>query len=89
MELSEIRKNIDGIDKELALLLCRRMDMSAEVAAYKRVHGTAVRDDGREEQILARIGELAGERYSAYLKVIYAEILKQSRTLQCDLLNKE
>lgn len=36
MDLTEIRQEIDGIDQELVRLFCARMNLSAQVADYKR-----------------------------------------------------
>ena len=36
MELSELRKQIDLIDEELVALFKKRMNVSADVAEYKR-----------------------------------------------------
>lgn len=38
MELADIRAEIDRLDDELVALLCRRMDCSLQVAAYKAAH---------------------------------------------------
>ena len=54
-ELSAIRQDIDQIDRDLLALLCRRMDCSLEVAAYKTAHGLPVLNAGREQEILDRI----------------------------------
>ena len=38
MELSEIREQIDNIDKQLVELFMSRMNCAASVAEYKREH---------------------------------------------------
>ena len=42
LELSDYRNQIDHIDKELIRLFAERMDVAAEIAAYKKEHGLAV-----------------------------------------------
>lgn len=88
MELKDIRTEIDKIDTELASLLAQRLALSREVASSKRESGKAVRDTQREEQILRRVCELAGEENAPYVKEIYTEIMRQSRTLQENILSK-
>ena len=48
LELSDYRNQIDHIDKELIRLFAERMDVAAEIAAYKKEHGLAVLDPARE-----------------------------------------
>lgn len=88
MELKDIRTEIDKIDTELASLLAQRLALSREVASSKRESGKAVRDTQREEQILRRVCELAGEENAPYVKEIYTEIMRQSRALQENILSK-
>ncbi|MBQ2720656.1 MAG: chorismate mutase, partial [Clostridia bacterium] len=42
MDLSEIRKKIDEIDSKLLPLFLERMNLSAEVAAYKKANNLPV-----------------------------------------------
>lgn len=52
MELADIRAEIDRLDDELVALLCRRMDCSLQVAAYKAAHHLPVLNEEREKQVL-------------------------------------
>src|SRR4026209_2333674 len=51
--LPVLRALIDAIDHEVLQLLSRRNGLVAEVAAYKRAHGVAIRDHRREREIIA------------------------------------
>ena len=42
MDLSEIRQQIDEIDQELVELFCRRMNLSAQVADYKKANNLPI-----------------------------------------------
>ena len=59
-ELGDIRKEINGIDDELARLFKRRMEIAGEVAASKRAQGVPVNDPAREREILSRVTEEVG-----------------------------
>ena len=48
IDLSESRKEIDEIDRQLVELFERRMKVSADVAEYKKRTGMPVLDQGRE-----------------------------------------
>src|SRR5262245_9774604 len=51
--LPVLRALIDTIDHDVLQLLSRRNGLVAEVAAYKRRHGVAIRDARREREIIA------------------------------------
>lgn len=82
MELSELREQIDGIDRELVELFKRRMSVSAAVAEYKERTGMNVLDTSRERALLAKVSELAGEELEEYTRTLYATILELSRSYQ-------
>ena len=85
MEINELRKEIDGLDREIVRLLVLRMGVSAEVAAYKTANGMPVLDKAREAALLEKIASLSGDM-SEYTYPIYLEILKQSRAYQDKLI---
>ena len=63
MDLKELRKNIDEIDRELVDLFVRRMSISAEVAEYKREVGMPVLDPARERALLERVSNMSGDEF--------------------------
>lgn len=87
MDITQLRSQIDEIDKELVELFKRRMNVSAAVSEYKRERGLPVLDGARERAILSRIGELSGEEFDAYARTLYATILDISRAYQHTKLN--
>ncbi|MBQ5535801.1 MAG: chorismate mutase, partial [Oscillospiraceae bacterium] len=52
MELKDYRAQIDRIDAELVRLFAERMELAAQIAAYKKAHGLAVLDSAREQEKL-------------------------------------
>ena len=82
MELSEIRKKIDGIDQELVRLFCARMDLSAQVADYKKEHNLPIFVPARERAILQKVAELAGPEMANYTRVLYSMLFELSRSYQ-------
>ncbi len=87
MELSEIRKQIDGIDPQVRDLLLRRLACSGEVAEAKIASGdTTVYRREREKEILARLGEGLPEDTRDFVLSIFRKIMEGSRTLQYGLL---
>ena len=88
MDIQELRKNIDEIDRELVDLFLRRMSISAEVAEYKREVGMPVLDPARERALLERVSEMSGEEFERYTRTLYSTILDLSRSYQHKKLDK-
>ena len=82
MELSELREQIDSIDRDIVELFKRRMNVSAEVAEYKKKTGMSVLDSARERALLNKVSELSGEEFEEYTRTLYATILDLSRSYQ-------
>lgn len=85
MDLSEIRKKIDEIDSKLLPLFLERMNLSAEVAAYKKANNLPVLNKGREREILDRVMKESGEM-DQFSHRLYTTIFELSRAYQ-DSLN--
>ena len=60
MDLKDLRNEIDRIDDQLVALFVRRMEISAQVAAYKKENRLPILVPAREAEKLADIAEKAG-----------------------------
>ena len=87
MDLNQIRGQIDAIDDELTRLFTQRMRAVAEVAAYKRENGKAVRDHARERGIVNRVTLQAGEDFAPYVRELYGKIFELSRDRESSLMS--
>ncbi len=85
-DIQDSRAEIDALNRELIERFCRRMDVAADVADYKREHGLPVFDRTREREILADMAELAGEDYRYYAKIFFTVMMDLSRARQNALL---
>lgn len=83
--LLEVRKAIDAVDSQLLPLFLERMKCSERVAEIKRAAGAPVLNAQREQEILDRVREKAGE-YGAEAVALYAAIMSISRARQHRLL---
>lgn len=81
MDLTEIRKNIDEVDGEILPLLIKRMNLSEQVAEYKKKNNIPVLNVKREQEILEKI-KMQGGEYGAALQNIYTAVMQESRILQ-------
>ena len=53
-KLEELRKSIDLVDSQLIPLLEKRMNLVAEVAAYKLEHNLPILHTDREKEVLKK-----------------------------------
>ena len=82
MDLSEIRVEIDKIDEELVRLFCARMNLSAQVADYKKANNMPILVPARERAILQSVAEKAGPEMANYTRVLYSMLFELSRSYQ-------
>ena len=84
-DLSKLREQIDQADQDLVKALVKRYDLVMEVGRLKREKGQAVFDPKREEQVLAKVTNLAQRpEYEAALRAVYQEIMDQAKRLEED-----
>ncbi|MCQ2432383.1 MAG: chorismate mutase, partial [Clostridia bacterium] len=89
MELSELRKQIDRIDSDLIRIFAERMEVAAQIAAYKREQGMAVLDESRERQKLTAVAEAAPDGMGDYTRMLFADLMGLSRAYQTHILAGE
>ncbi len=82
MDLNEIRKDIDKIDDELVRLFCARMELSAQVADYKKANNLPIFVPARERAILQSVAQKAGPEMENYTRVLYSMLFELSRSYQ-------
>ena len=86
MELQDYRRELDGIDDELLQLFCRRMEIAAQIGAYKKANGLPILDPARERQILLKIRDKSPEGMGDYAVSLYSLIFELSRASQNRLM---
>lgn len=82
MDLSEIREEIDKIDEQLVNLFIQRMNLSAQVADYKKAHNLPIFVPARESEILQKIAVLSGPDLAPSIQSLYTTIFQVSRDYQ-------
>lgn len=88
-DLSELRVEIDQIDRQIVELVRQRMMVANEVAEYKRERDLPVLDAGREKALLAKVTGQAGEEFASGVRAIYHTILSASRSYQNVQLDRD
>ncbi|MBR4941988.1 MAG: chorismate mutase, partial [Clostridia bacterium] len=61
MNLPEIREQLNQIDDSLLDLFLKRMDLSLQVAEYKKENNLPILDKAREREIIARLTARSGD----------------------------
>ena len=87
-ELDNARKDINDIDKQIALLFEKRMDAVRKVADYKREHGIPVEDKQREQSIINKNSAyIHNEEYKSYYINFQNALMNVSKSYQHRLLD--
>ena len=89
MDLSELRGSLDCIDRQIVELYEKRMDVCAQVAAYKIETGKRVFDKEREQQKLKAVSELTHNEFNAHgIRELFEQIMSMSRKLQYQMITE-
>lgn len=87
LDLQEIRKDIDEVDRELVKLFEKRMELTTSVAKYKIETGKKVLDPQREKEKLDAIAGLVSNEMNKHgINEIFTQIMATSRKYQYMLL---
>lgn len=87
MDLLEIRDELDKLDAEIVRLYKRRMDLCADVAAFKIRTGKPVLDSAREQQKLDAVAALLPDDFDKKaVRELYQQMMTISRRLQLKIL---
>jgi len=89
MDLLELRKQIDEIDKNIVDLYEKRMKIAEQVAQYKIENGKKVFDKVREQQKLSALKSMASNDFNQRgIVELFEQIMSMSRKLQYQVLAK-
>ncbi|MGI5888912.1 MAG: bifunctional chorismate mutase/prephenate dehydratase [Oscillospiraceae bacterium] len=86
MKIEEMRKEIDSIDSGILDLFLRRMEISGEIAQYKKEHGLPILNSAREREVLAEAEEKSGD-LGLYSYELFSTIMSLSKARQSELMS--
>ncbi|MCR5042006.1 MAG: chorismate mutase [Clostridia bacterium] len=90
MDINEAREQISLIDTQMAGLFARRMELSREIAGYKREHGLPIEDREQEAQVIAaHAGLIRDEALRPYYIRFLQETIDLSKRWQRGLTGDE
>ena len=82
MTIEELRAQIDRIDSEIIRLYGERMQVVNMIGEYKKERGLPVTDPAREQELLDRVGKLAGVENEENIRALFSLLMAQSRARQ-------
>ena len=82
MDITQLREKIDNIDDQLVSLFTQRMEITRDIAAYKKENNLPIYVPARERQKLQEVAKLAGPDMDDYTRVLYSMIFELSRSYQ-------
>ena len=88
MDLNQLRKEINDIDKSLLELFQKRMDTAIAIGQYKKGHSMQVLDENREKEVIQRAKASAEEKYQDFVEAFYENLMALSREIQREVLNE-
>ena len=90
MDLLDLRKQLDEIDKQMVSLFEKRMDICKEVAEYKIENGKRILDKERENQKIATVSAMAHDDFNKTgIGELFEQIMAISRKLQYRMLEEK
>ncbi len=88
MDKTNFRTQIDEIDRDLVALFVKRMNVAAEIAAFKRANGIPVLDVSRENAKLDAVAGMTPDALKSYTRDLYHAIFELSRSYQQSLIDE-
>lgn len=89
MDLSECRKEIDNIDRQLVELFEKRMNIVTKVAEYKIENNIPILNSTREAEVIKKnVERLNNKDYSQSTEKFFVDLMEVSREFQAEIIKK-
>lgn len=89
MDLTELRNEIDEVDRQIVGLFEKRMEICGQVASYKIENEKPVFDKKREEEKIQKVMALAhGELNRTGVQELFEQLMSTSRKLQYRIMTE-
>ncbi len=88
MNLEGLRGELDKVNKEIVILLSKRMELVKNVAEFKMVNAVQVYDAERENEIFAKVRETALENglEPDFAEGLFRKIIKYMRQKESETI---
>jgi chorismate mutase len=89
-ELENLREKIDAIDKEMIALFEKRMDVVADIAAYKIKNNLPVLNQNREDIVVSKVkSTVKNKNYADSAADLIQNIMEISKKFQQKIISKQ
>ena len=89
-ELENLRERIDTIDKEMIALFEKRMDVVADIAAYKIKNKLPVLNQNREDIVVSKVkSTVKNKDYADSAADLIKDIMEISKKFQQKIISKQ
>ena len=89
-ELENLREKIDARDKEMIALFEKRMDVVADIAAYKIKNNLPVLNQNREDIVISKVKAIVKNKdYTDSAIDFIKDIMEISKKFQQNLISKQ
>ena len=89
-ELENLRERIDTIDKELIALFEKRMDIVADIAAYKIKNNLPILNQNREDIVISKVKAIVKNKdYTDSAIDFIKDIMEISKKFQQKIISKQ
>ena len=89
-ELENLREKIDSIDKEMIALFEKRMDIVADIAAYKIKNNLPVLNQNREDIVVSKVkSTVKNKDYTDSATNLIKDIMEISKKFQQKIISKQ
>ena len=82
MDIKELREKLNKIDDTLSGAFKERMEVTLEIARFKKENGLPVFDPGRERAVINRLTEGCDDTLASSMKILYNTLFDLSRSYQ-------
>ena len=89
-ELENLREKIDSIDKEMIALFEKRMDIVADIAAYKIKNNLPILNQNREDIVISKVKAIVKNKdYTDSAIDFIKDIMEISKKFQQKIISKQ
>ena len=89
-ELENLREKIDAIDKEMIALFEKRMDIVADIAAYKIKNNLPILNQNREDIVISKVkSTVKNKDYTDSAIDFIKDIMEISKKFQQKIVSKQ
>lgn len=82
MDITQLRQQIDCVDRSIVELFVQRMEISGQIADYKKEHDLPVFDPIREQEKLKDVAAQVTPELESSARVLYSLLFELSRSYQ-------